>query len=173
MYKLSCSMTLPLPIADVFAFFENPANLARITPGSMGFQVITPPPLVMQRGALIDYTIRWAGLPMRWTTLITDYDPPHSFVDTQLRGPYPYWHHRHTFSETPEGTRIGDEVTYMLPFGPLGRVVHALLVRRQLAGIFAYRQQAIRRILLGQVDPAAARLEAPTITPVVPALATA
>jgi hypothetical protein len=101
----------------------------------------------MQAGAEIDYVIRWQGLPMKWKTVIAEYDPPHRFVDEQARGPYALWHHEHTFVETPEGVVIGDCVDCALPLGFLGRVAHALIVKRQLMAIFKYRQTAISQIL--------------------------
>jgi ligand-binding SRPBCC domain-containing protein len=97
----------------------------------------------MIRGTLIDYALSVHGLPMRWTTLITEYDPPHCFVDVQLRGPYSYWHHRHRFESVVNGTRIEDEVHYGMPFGPVGRVAHRLLVSRDLQRIFSHRREII------------------------------
>lgn len=101
----------------------------------------------MRRGLHIDYTIRWNGLPMGWTSIISGYDPPDSFVDEQVRGPYRYWHHYHGFAPRGEGTLISDRVRYSLPLGPLGRLAHALMVRRQLLGIFTYRQTAVAELL--------------------------
>jgi hypothetical protein len=97
----------------------------------------------MKEGTLIDYTIRVLGLPVRWTTLITRYDPPHSFVDQQLRGPYSFWHHTHSFRPVDGGTEMKDSVLYLLPFGPLGRLAHVLAVRRQLRRIFDHRSLVI------------------------------
>jgi len=137
---------VPTPLAQVFPFFAQPENLGELTPPQMRFQILTPPPLTMKEGALIDYRISLGPLPMRWRTLITHYDPPHMFVDEQLQGPYDLWHHRHRFTEKDGGTEIRDTVTYRMPFGPLGDVVHALAVRRQLAGIFAYREKRVAEL---------------------------
>ena len=93
----------------------------------------------MRAGALVDYTIRVLGLRMRWTTMITTYDPPMRFVDEQLKGPYSFWHHTHAFVEEDDGTRMVDTVRYALPLGPLGVLAHALVVRRQIRRIFEYR----------------------------------
>jgi ligand-binding SRPBCC domain-containing protein len=131
---------------DVFAFFAKPENLAELTPASLGFQILTPAPIVMREGALIDYVLRLNGLPLHWRTVITSYEPPHRFVDEQLAGPYAFWHHTHTFDVTPEGgTRLGDVVRYALPLGLVGDLAHALVVRRQLQGIFEYRREIIAR----------------------------
>lgn len=148
-FVLRCEMTAEAPLSAVFRVFEDPYNLAKITPPWLNFRVVSPN-LEMRRGALIDYTIRWLGLPLRWRTLISEYEAPYAFVDEQLRGPYSVWRHLHTFQGTPQGTRIKDEVRYVLPLGPFGRIAHAAMVERQLRGIFHFRQQALAP-LIGRV----------------------
>jgi ligand-binding SRPBCC domain-containing protein len=144
-HLLEREQVVSTPLGEVFAFFARPENLAEITPPRLGFEILTPPPLQMGEGSLIDYTIRPFGPPMHWRTLITAYAPPHRFVDQQLKGPYLFWHHTHSFEAVEGGTRIRDQVRYLLPFGPLGRLVHRLLVRRQLEAIFDHRARVIRR----------------------------
>ncbi len=146
MYTLERTLVVPRPIDEVFPFFADAANLERLTPPLVGFTILTPPPIVMKAGTLIDYRIRVNGIPLRWRTLIESFDPPHSFVDTQLRGPYAHWHHTHTFREVPGGTELGDRVEYALPLGPLGKIAHALFVKRQLRTIFDYRSQVMREL---------------------------
>ena len=139
-------MWLPVERERVFAFFAAAENLGRITPPELGFRILTPPPLEMRSGAVIEYRIRLWGLPLPWKTLITIWSPPESFVDRQLRGPYRTWIHTHRFSERAGGTLIDDEVVYALPFGALGALA-APLVSRQLNRIFSYRQRRVSALL--------------------------
>jgi ligand-binding SRPBCC domain-containing protein len=147
-WRLECEMTAPVAIQQAFALFEDPYNLAKVTPPWLDFRIVTPQRISMARGAEIDYTIRWVGMPVKWRTLITDYEPPELFVDQQIRGPYRLWRHRHEFRESPGGTIISDRVDYRLPFGFLGDLAHARLVRRQLIDIFRFRQRAVADLLL-------------------------
>jgi hypothetical protein len=146
-YTLERETVVPLSLRETFAFFEDPQNLARITPPWLAFRIATADRIQMRRGAEIRYVIRWLGVPVKWTTVITDYDPPYSFVDTQVSGAYLFWRHLHTFVETDGGTRVRDCVDYALPFWWVGRLGHTLVVRKQLNQIFDYRQQALTEIL--------------------------
>lgn len=150
-YLLRCELKTRRPLAEAFAVFENPHNLAEITPPWLDFQITSPGKVVMRRGAEIDYRVRWLGMPLKWKTRITEYEPPYQFIDLQLRGPYVLWRHLHTFIEDRDETVVGDEVRYVLPFGPLGWLAHQAIVAEQLIGIFEYRQKALAR-LLGEVS---------------------
>ena len=143
MYVLERTQIVPRPRAEVFPFFADPANLERLTPPLVGFTILTPSPIAMKPGALIDYKIKINGIPVKWRTEIAAYDPPNMFVDVQLKGPYKTWRHTHTFRDVPGGTELGDRVEYEMPFGPLGTIAHALMVKRQLKTIFDYRQQVM------------------------------
>lgn len=132
---------------DVFAFFADARNLEAITPPWLGFQILSPEPIVMAPGTLIEYRIRWHCLPMRWVTEIHCWDPPIGFMDVQLRGPYRLWEHTHCFQAVDGGTRMGDVVRYALPFGLLGRMAHAWVVKADLEGIFDYRARKVSELL--------------------------
>ena len=148
-YRLERSMSVPVSLREAFEFFENPGNLARITPPWLNFRITSPQPIHMRKGAEIDYQIRWLGLPLNWKTVITEYEPPFFFVDRQKSGPYAYWHHRHDFKPTEYGALVSDKVDYALPLGPLGSLAHRLAVGRQLEEIFDYRQKTLAEILTG------------------------
>ena len=143
MYVLERTQIVPAPRAEVFPFFADAANLEAITPPLVGFTILTPTPIEMKVGALIDYKIKINGIPIKWRTRIDAYDPPNMFVDVQLKGPYKTWRHTHTFRDVPGGTELGDRVEYELPFGPLGAIAHVLMVKRQLKTIFDYRTKVL------------------------------
>ncbi len=138
------------PLPETFKVFEDPYNLAKITPPWLNFRVTSKDRVEMRKGAEIQYLIRWFRLPVRWKTIITEYDPPHKFVDEQERGPYTFWRHHHTFEDTAEGTKVKDRVEYRLPFGLMGRLVHGIVVRRQLLAIFRYRQRELAKMFGGK-----------------------
>ena len=146
LYTLNHHLMIRRSLEEVFAFFSRPENLALLTPPSLGFQILTPSPIEMKEGAVIDYTLQLFGLTRRWTTLITDFTPPIHFADLQLRGPYAYWHHSHMFSATDEGTLMTDVVRYALPLGILGQRAHELVVKHQLKGIFEYRKAVLATV---------------------------
>lgn len=142
-FRLHKEQFVRRPLAEVFSFFERPENLAAITPPSMGFRIVTPPPILMKEGAVFEYSVRVMGIRMRWKSLISEYKPPFRFIDEQVKGPYTLWHHTHTFTEVHGGTLIGDEVRYAMPFGIVGRVAQRLAVSRQLEDIFSHRSQVM------------------------------
>jgi len=144
---LNRELIIDLPRTSVFDFFADAGNLERITPPELGFNITSPQPIDLCEGALIDYKLNIRGLPVKWRTEISLWDPPHKFVDRQLNGPYKQWIHRHTFTELGENkTLIEDEVRYRLPVELLGDLVH-FLIRKELDYIFDFRQKAVAEIL--------------------------
>jgi hypothetical protein len=142
------SQRLRLPIDEVFAFFSQAENLEKVTPPWLHFRLLTPIPVEMRPGTLLDYRLRLHQVPIRWRTRIEAWEPPNRFRDIQLRGPYALWDHTHTFEPDGDGAVImRDRVRYALPFGPLGALAHAAFVRRDLERIFDYRQQGAERWL--------------------------
>ena len=138
---------LPGAPDDVFPFFADAHNLEAITPPFLGFRVVTPRPLELRPGALIEYRLRLHGLPIAWLTRIEDWEPGVRFTDAQLAGPYRLWHHTHEFAPDGDGgTVMRDTVRYALPFWPLGEAAHPL-VARDLAAIFDFRAAAVARAL--------------------------
>lgn len=146
-YILTRKLTLDLPIEKVFDFFADAGNLERITPPELNFKIITPQPIDIKKGALIDYQLKLRGLPLTWKTIISTWNPPHVFVDEALKSPYKQWIHRHAFTEISENrTLIEDQVKYRLPLEPFGDLAH-WFVRRELDYIFDYRQKEVKEIL--------------------------
>jgi ligand-binding SRPBCC domain-containing protein len=150
-HTLSREQRLPGPPDAVFPFFADARNLEAITPPLLRFRIVTPEPIVMRVGALILYELRVHRLPISWLTSIQDWDPPHRFVDQQIRGPYALWHHTHEFAPTPDGgTLMRDTVRYAIGFGPFGELAHRLVVRRDLEGIFDFRAGKVPELMAAQ-----------------------
>ncbi len=142
-HTLVATQLVPRPLDEVFPFFATAENLGRLTPPGMRFEFLTSDRR-MRSGLVIDYRLRpLAGIPIGWQTLIDAYDPPNGFHDVQTKGPYRSWQHRHSFEATAGGTLVRDEVTYELPLGPLGDLVHRFIVRGELAAIFRHRSRVI------------------------------
>ena len=137
-YLLTCSVVLPRSRDEVFAFFSDAFQLEQITPDWLNFRILTPGPIDLTRGSLIDYRIRLHGIPIGWQTEISSWEPPFSFTDRQVRGPYRLWEHLHTFEEVEGGTLTVDRVRYRAPGG---RFANWLVVAKDLRRIFEYRRR--------------------------------
>ncbi len=137
---LASEVLLPRRREEVFPFFADARNLERITPPWLRFSILTPGPVEMREGALIDYRLRIHGVPVRWRTRIAAWEPPFRFVDEQVRGPYRRWMHEHTFEPMDGGTLCRDRVEYAVPGG---RLIARLLIRPDVDRIFAYRREVL------------------------------
>ena len=140
-WRLHSEVFLPRPLEEVFAFFADAANLDVLTPPWVKFRILTPLPIPMQAGTLIDYEISLHGVPVRWQTEICCWNPPHGFVDVQRRGPYREWEHTHSFTAVDGGVRCRDDVRYRVPGGAL---VNRLFVEPDVRRIFTYRAVRMR-----------------------------
>ena len=134
------------PIADVFSFFSDPANLARITPRSLGFEIVDAPKRPLRAGDRIRYSIRILGIPIPWVSHISEWEEGTRFVDEQEKGPYRRWRHEHLLRPSGNGVAMHDRVEYELPLGRIGAFVGGWWVRRNLRKIFDYRAAAIESI---------------------------
>ena len=134
------------PVEEVFEFFSKAENLNIITPPELNFNITTPLPVKMKKGALIDYKIKLHGVPFKWKTEITEWNPPYRFVDTQIKGPYKIWIHEHIFTTAEDSTIITDIVSYLPSGWILEPIIHKLIVKKKLEDIFDYRQSKIKSI---------------------------
>jgi len=135
------------PLDEVFDFFSKAENLNRLTPPQLNFEIITPLPVKMGNGSIIDYRIKLNGMPFNWKTEISAWEPPHLFVDQQLKGPFVLWRHEHRFKAIHTNlTEMTDTVHYLSPGGPLEPLVHHLFVKKKVAGIFNYRKEQLKKI---------------------------
>ena len=142
--RLATSQWLPVPLAEAWAFFADPRNLGLLTPPSLRFELTSEPPPEMYRGLIVSYRLRpLLGAPVSWVSEISQLEEGRMFVDEQRLGPYRFWHHQHHFGVEADGTRARDIVHYALPFGPLGDLANAALVRPRLRAIFAYRREVL------------------------------
>lgn len=152
-YILERRMWLPRARTDVFEFFADPRNLPRIQPRWARPRWVVEPPRRLAVGTLLDFRV--PGLPGVWRVIVREFDPPHRFVDAQVRGPFARWEHRHRFEAgpardeagAPEGTWVEDRVTYRLPLGPIGRLIHALGAGRRIRRAFEYRDRRLAALL--------------------------
>lgn len=138
---------IPRSVDEVFAFFSRAENLEDITPPFLNFRILSVDSQALRRGTLIRYRLTWHRLiPIRWTTEITRWNPPYSFADTQLSGPYSLWYHEHRFEPRGSGTQMYDTVKYALPFGMIGMIAHRVLIRKDVETIFEFRERRIRAL---------------------------
>lgn len=150
LHKLEKSITVNTDLDNCWDFFSNPANLEEITPEYMDFTIVDSDNKSMYPGQIIQYYVKpFLGMKMTWVTEITQVGENGFFIDEQRMGPYKFWHHKHYFRPVETGVEMTDVVHYALPYGLLGRLAHALFVKRQLQQIFDYRTQKIKTLFDG------------------------
>ena len=142
-FQVHQEQLLSYPIEQVFRLLASPENLNLLTPPWVKFSILSPQPIEMAVGTIIEYRIRVRGVPVNWRSEITEWQPPFAFCDVQLRGPYRFWVHRHTFEEKPGGTLVTDHVDYGVLGGAL---VNRLFVAGELRRIFTYRKTRLHEL---------------------------
>jgi ligand-binding SRPBCC domain-containing protein len=147
LYRLHRTQTLHVSTEEAWHFFSSPLNLSSITPTWLHFAVSGEVPDPMFPGMIIRYRLMpLFGIPFTWISEITHVDPPHYFVDEQRLGPYRFWHHQHHFQPVNGGIEMIDTVYYSMKYGPLGRLMHAFLIRERLEEIFDFRQRSLKNL---------------------------
>lgn len=144
MFHFERKIIINRELKELFSFFENPRNLAKITPPTLGFVITTKGEIVMKKGTKIEYTIKVFGIRLKWVTLITDYNPPQSFQDTQLKGPYKKWEHTHLFKEIDGKVEMTDKLEYDLYGGILKYPLNSIVISKKVKEIFDYRNKIMR-----------------------------
>lgn len=145
-HTLEYETRVPAPLEEVFAFFSEAQNLQRLTPKSLHFEILTPLPIAMGPKVLIDYRLRLLGIPFKWQTEITVWEPGMRFMDVQRKGPYMLWEHEHLFEADREFTKMTDKLRYAVPGGPLAPLITSLFVKKRVEEIFSFRNEAILSI---------------------------
>src|SRR5579864_128518 len=148
-YTLAFTQQVARPLAEVFDFFSRAENLEALTPPWLNFKILDVQPQPVQQGTLINYNLRVHGIPLRWTSEIVEWEPPHRFVDLQLRGPYKLWRHEHRFEARDGGTLITDTINLALPLGILGEIAYKIKVKSDVEEIFAFRERRIHSLFSG------------------------
>jgi ligand-binding SRPBCC domain-containing protein len=155
MYILIKAQKLPLKLEEAWTFFSTPTNLKLLTPESLNMEITSHDENKgMYPGQIISYNIHpFMNIPLEWVTEITHVEEPNYFIDEQRFGPYKFWHHEHRLKAIPNGVEMVDTIYYKLPFGPLGKVLHALKVKRDLEDIFTYRYAKLEKLFGPYIEP--------------------
>ena len=142
-YILETETYIPKPLNEVFDFFSKAENLNKLTPPDVHFKIMTPLPIDMKKGTLIDYRIKLNNIPFYWKTEITEWNPPFKFADNQVKGPYQTWFHEHSFVEKDGKTYMKDKITYLSKGWILVPLLHWLFVDKKVKQIFEYREKQL------------------------------
>lgn len=145
-HSLAQTQWLPIPVSEAWDFFSSPRNLEKMTPPGMGFEIVSLPSETLYEGEIIEYKVKaLPGVWIPWVSEIKALDEGKSFVDDQISGPFKFWHHRHSFEEKDGGTVVGDLIHYSVGFGPFGEIARHLVVKNQLAEMFAFRRATLEK----------------------------
>ena len=134
---------IPWNLDQTWRFFEDPRNLAKLTPKHFQLDLPAAMPTEVERGTELSYQVRVHGIPMNWSAKIEEYDPLTSFTDVQVKGPFKYWRHFHGFESLGTGTIVHDRLVYKVPGGPLGGLTGGLKVDHDIKAMFDYRKKAL------------------------------
>ena len=145
MYIFESKLVIDKPIYEVFEFFCKAENLQKLTPPTLNFKILSELPIEMKKGSRINYRIKLYGVPVIWKTEITKWDPPFEFEDTQLKGPYKLWKHRHIFKDLGDKTEMTDIVEYNPKGFPFNTILDKLIVKKEIEKIFNYRTEKINQ----------------------------
>lgn len=152
-HRLYSEQRLPIGLEEAWSFFSTPANLNRITPADMHFEIISGAGEPSYAGQIIVYRLKpLFNIPMTWVTEITQCVEGRYFVDEQRYGPYRFWHHLHRFRELQDGVLMEDELYYALPYGPFGEWMGQLFLHRRIREIFSYREKVLNELFSGSAD---------------------
>lgn len=148
MYNLNREIILNTNVEKAWNFIKDPRNLDRITPNNLQFQIVSSVPEEMFNGLLIEYLVKIPIIGNQsWLTEIKHIREKHSFVDEQRVGPYTLWYHYHEIQPVEGGVKVIDRVTYKVPFGILGKIIHAVFIKKMLEEIFDYREKNLSTLL--------------------------
>lgn len=147
-YQFKREQLVNSSINEVWDFISSPDNLKKITPDSMGFDILTPDlPSKIYEGMIISYIVRpMLGIKTNWVTEITHVVDKSYFVDEQRVGPYTIWHHQHIITPVENGVLMKDIVSYKPPFGILGSIANAIFIKKKLNSIFDYRTKVLEEL---------------------------
>ncbi len=146
MHTLVAETKLYCSLEQAFDFFSKAENLNEVTPPDVYFNILTPLPISMQKGTIIDYKIKISGIPFKWRTHIKTWEPLHYFIDEQVKGPYSRWHHTHTFEQKDDHVLMTDKVEYLSPGWILEPLIHRFFVKKRVEAIFVYREKIFKHI---------------------------
>ncbi len=146
-FQIQKRQSLPISVSKAWDFFSDPKNLSIITPDYMNFKIINCDNKSIYPGQIIRYSVSpLLGIRMNWVTEITNVQEGKYFVDEQRFGPYSFWHHKHFIREIKNGVEVEDIVDYRVPYGVLGKLLHQLIIKKQLEEIFNYRYNKLHEI---------------------------